>query len=171
LLKAVYRCLKEWNATIEALGQGKQTVLIRSYRTNVTGFLLYPAVNYALKDYYLDSFQETHQRFVAENILPEKNGDKVLIKYYATLENILEKPVSKIPSEKYYIWTKDHVKHYMTGKTAFIWALKVYTLQEPYWAEPTPWTNRFANLKERVSLEGMKPVLSDTEFAKVFNEM
>ncbi len=27
------KCLNEWNATIEALGQGKQTILIRKYNT------------------------------------------------------------------------------------------------------------------------------------------
>jgi restriction system protein len=167
----VNNCLKELNPTIEALGQGKQTILIRNYKTNVTGFLLYPTVNYALKDYYLDSFQEIHQKFVAENVLPEKNGNKVLIKYYAILENILEKPISRIPSDKYYIWTRGHVKKYITSETAFIWALRVYNLQEPYWAENTPGTMRYTNLKEDVSIEDMEPVLSGSEFAKVFIEM
>ena len=35
----------------------------------------------------------------------------------------------------------------MTGKTAFIWFLRVYKLKEPYWAEPTPGAIRYANLK------------------------
>jgi restriction endonuclease Mrr len=124
-----------------------------------------------LKDYYLDNFQEKHQEFVAENALPDKNGDKVLIKYFATLENIIEKPVSRIPSNKYYIWTNNHVKNYITGKTAFIWALRVYTLKEPYRAEPTLGAINYANLKEKISLEGLNPVLSGNEFAKVFNEI
>ena len=83
---------------LEALGQGKQTILIRNYKTNVSEFLLYPTVSYALKDNYLDSFQNKYQDFVEENALPEKKDDKVLIKYYATLEKIVEKPVSRIPS-------------------------------------------------------------------------
>ena len=77
------------------------------------------------------------------------------------MEEIVEKPVSRIPSEKYYIWTRDHVKNYMTGKTAFIWFLRVYKLKEPYWAEPTTGAIRFANLKNQVSLEGMESILSD----------
>jgi len=56
-MESTQKCLKEWNATIEALGQGKQTILIRNYKTNVTEFLLYPTVSYALKDDYLESFQ------------------------------------------------------------------------------------------------------------------
>lgn len=165
------KCLKEWNATIEALGQGKQSILIRNYKTNVTDFLLYPTVSYALKDNYLESFQKKYHDFVENNVLPDKKDDKVLIKYYATIENVIEKPVSRIPSAKYYIWIKDHVKNYMTSKTAFIWVLRVFKLKEPYWADPTPGAIRYATLKGNVSLDGIKPVLSDSEFNNVISEI
>ncbi len=128
-------------------------------------------MSYALKDDYLDSFQGPHQKFVEENSLPDKQGDNVLIKYFARLEKIVEKPVSRIPSDKHYIWTRDHVKNYITGKTTFIWILRVYTLKEPYWAEPTPGAIRFANLKDEVSLERMEPVLSVSEFSQVLRSI
>lgn len=166
-MRTTHKCLKEWNATIEALGQGKQTTLIRNYKTNVKEFLLYPTVSYALKDDYLDSFQGEYHKFVEENSLPNKNEDKILIKYFANLEKIVENPVSKIPSPKHYIWTRDHVKNYMTGKTAFIWVLRVYKLKEPHWAAPTPGAIRYANLKEEVSLKGIEPVLIDQDFKKM----
>ena len=120
----INKCLKEWNATLEALGQGKQSILIRNYKTNVFEFLLYPTVSYAMKDKYLDSFQPKHQSFVEKNSQPSKKDNKVLIKYFAFLEKIVEKPISRIPSDQYYIWTGDHVKNYIKGKTAFIWILK-----------------------------------------------
>lgn len=168
-MESTHKCLKEWNATIEALGQGKQTILIRNYKTNVTEFLLYPTVSYGLKDDYLESFQDKYQEFVQSNSLPDKKGDKVLIKYFATVEEIVERPVSRIPSHKHYIWTGGHVKNYMTGRTAYIWILRVYKLKEPYWAEPTPGAIKYANLKEEVSLEGMEPVLADDNFSMIFN--
>jgi restriction system protein len=168
-MESTNKCLKEWNAIIEALGQGKQAILIRNYKTNVTDFLLYPTVSYASKDDYLDNFQVNYHDFVENNVLPEKQSNKVLIKYYATIEKITEKPVSWIPSAKYYIWTRDHVKSYMTGSTAFIWILRVYRLKEPYWAEPTTGAIKFANLKSEVSLEGMEPVLSDNVFFNLIN--
>ena len=88
-------------------GEGKQTILIRNYRTNVSNFLLYPTVSYALKDDDLKSFQKPkYQSFVEKDSLPEKKENKVLIKYFANLEKIIEKPVSTIPSDKYYIWTR-----------------------------------------------------------------
>ena len=166
-MSTTHKCLKEWNATIEALGTGKQTVLIRNYKTNVTEFLLYPTVSYALNDDYMESFQDKYHDFVEKNLLPEKKGNKVLIKYYATLDKIIKKPITKIPSDNFYIWTKDHVKSYMTGKNAFIWILKVYKLKESYLAEPTPGAIRFANLKNEVSLESINPVLSEKEYTTI----
>ena len=92
-MSGITKCLNEWNATIEALGQGKQTILIRKYGTTLKEFLLYPTVSYALKDNVLDSFQE--QDFVKSNLLP--NGDNPYeIKYYATVEDVIEKPSTRI---------------------------------------------------------------------------
>jgi restriction system protein len=166
-MAAIDKCLKEWNATIEALGQGYQTILIRNYSTNVNEFLLYPTVNYALKDDYLDNFQNKYTDFVLENAIPKKKGDKVLIKYYAIVEDIVKKPVSRIPSTENYIWTRSHVKNYITGQIAFIWVLRVYKLKEPYWAKPTPGAIKYANLKKKVSLEGIEPVLNNSKFEKI----
>ena len=166
-MESIHKCLKEWNATIEALGQGKQTILIRNYKTNIDHFLFYPTVSYALKDDYLNSFQDEYHDFVQSNSMPAKKGDKVLIKYFACVEKVVEKPKSRIPSDKNYIWTRDHVKNYMTHENAYIWILRVYNLKEPYWAEPTPGPIIYANLKEEVSLEGIKPVLADSEYSEI----
>lgn len=164
-MNSTNKCLKEWKPTIEALGQGKQSILIRNYKTNIKEFLLYPTVGYAKGD-FLDKFQEKYVDFVWENSRQKKKNERVMIKYFARLVEIIEKPVSRIPSEKNYIWTKEHVKEYLTGKTAFIWVLRVFKLSEPYWAEPTPGAIRFANLKEKVSLEDINPVLNDSKFEK-----
>ena len=84
----ITKCLNEWNATIEALGQGKQTILIRKYNTTLNEFLLYPTVTYASKENILDSFDD--KRFVKNNLLPEEN-DGYEVKYYATVEEVIEK--------------------------------------------------------------------------------
>lgn len=171
-MNKINKCLKEWNATIEALGQGKQTVLIRTYKTTIKEFLLYPTVSYALNDTYISSFQKKHQLFIENNALPKKEDGKVEIKYYATLEKIAEKPAQSIARlQKYYIWTPEHVKSYLKGQKAYIWALRVYKLKEPFMAEPTPGAIRYANLKEEVSLKGIKPVLSDDEFSRTIKAL
>lgn len=170
-MKTTSKCLKEWNATIEALGQGKQTILIRTYRTNIDEFLLYPTVSYALKDDYLNSFQKKYHQFVEEHSLPNKEGDKTEIRYFATLEKILETPTRRIPSEEFYIWTRDHVKSYLNGRRAYIWVLRVHRLMEPYMAPPTRGAIIYANLKEKVPVEETEPVISDEKFQETINKL
>ncbi|WP_424355431.1 DUF1802 family protein [Methanobacterium sp. MBAC-LM] len=168
----INKCLKEWNATIEALGQGKQSLLIRTYKTTLKEFLLYPTVSYTRKDNYLDNFQNKYHSFVNENALPKKKGDKVEIKYYVTLENIAEKSAQSTGRlQKYYIWTPEHVKLYLGNRKAYIWALRVYELKEPFMAEHTHGALVYANLKNEVSLEGIKPVISDVEFNEVLKQL
>ena len=81
----ITKCLNEWNATIEALGCGKQSILIRKYSTT----------------------------------LPKSVDKKYEVKYYAKVEEIIEKSVNRIGSlNKYHIWTRDHVSSYLNGNKA-----------------------------------------------------
>lgn len=163
------KCLNEWNATVEALGQGMQTILIRKYRTHVKEFLLYPTASYALKDNFQESFED--KAFAEKNSLPKREDGKTEIKYYAEVESVLEKSSQRIGSfNKYHIWTSEHVKSYLNTKKAYIWVLRVYKLKEPVMVS-TGGGIRFANLKEDVSLDGMQPVLDDKTFLKLKGEI
>jgi len=165
------KCLKEWNTTIEALGQGKQTILIRNYKTNINEFLLYPTVSYASKDDYLDSFEKKFRHFVMENALPKIENRKTEVKYFANLEKVCEKSANRIGSlNKYHIWTNEHVKSYLGNNKAYVWILRVYKLKNPVMVERTRGI-KFANLHEKVSLEGIKPVLSNKEFSEILDEI
>ena len=93
-MSEITKCINEWNATIEALGQGKQTILIRKYGTTLNEFLLYPTVSYANKDDVLDSFQD--KSFVKDNLLPASEDKKYEVKYYATVEEVIEKSSERI---------------------------------------------------------------------------
>ena len=161
------KCLNEWNATIEALGQGKQTILIRKYGTALNKFLLYPTVSYANKDNVLDSFQE--KKFVKNNLLPL--GDEGYeIKYYATVEEIINKSSARIGAfNKFHIWTRDHVKNYLGEKEAKIWILRVYKLDKPQMLKRSNGM-LYANVDKPVKLEG-KPVISDKDFNKLKEEI
>lgn len=170
-MESITKCLNEWNATLEALGQGKQTILIRKYGTTIDKFLLFPTVSYAKKDNYLDSFEKKHKSFVEKNTLPKRDNNKIEVKYFAKIENIIEKSSKKIESlNKYHIWTNEHVKSYLDGKRAHIWILRIFTLKNPVMAERTM-AIRYANLLKEVSLEGIKPVLNDSEFLKIVDEI
>ena len=167
MAETITKCLNEWNATIEALGQGKQSILIRKYGTNVTDFLLYPTVSYALKDDYLDSFQEDYKDFVKNNTYPNKKDSKIEVKYYAKVEKVVEKSSSRIGTlNNYHIWTRDHVKSYLGNSKAQIWILRVYELDEPQYLTRTRGM-KYANVDKEISIENLKPVLSDDDFEKI----
>ena len=100
MVETITKCLNEWNATIEALGQGKQTILIRKYGTNINEFLLYPTISYTLKDNFLDSFQENYKDFVKDNSLPNKKDSKLLIVDGAAHAMLMERPYYKLFRER-----------------------------------------------------------------------
>ena len=165
-MNKITKCLNEWNVTLEALGQGKQTILIRKYGTTLNEFLLYPTVSYANKDGILDSFQGKYKSFVENNFLPAKEDKKYEIKYYAKVDEVIEKSSSRIGAfNKFHIWTRDHVKNYLNGKKAEIWILRVYELDKPQFLSRNRGM-RYANVDKPVELKG-EPVLTDKEFAKL----
>lgn len=170
-METITKCLNEWNATLEALGQGKQTILIRKYNTSVDKFLLYPTTSYTNKDDFLKSFKKEYQAFAQKNALPKEDGSKKEVKYFATVEKIIEKTSSRIGTlNKFHIWTNDHVKSYIGSGEAYVWVLRVYELEKPVLVDRTKGL-LYANTLEKVSLEGIKPVLTDAEFSKIVSKI
>ena len=165
-MSEITKCLNEWNATLEALGQWKQTILIRKYGTSLNEFLLYPTVSYANKEDILDSFQD--KEFAKNNLLP--NDDAYEVKYYATVEEVIDKPSTIIGSfNKLHIWTRDHVKTFLGRNNAKIWILRVYKLDKPQMLKRTMGM-KYANVEKPIKLKG-KPVIQDNEFNKLNEEI
>ena len=165
-MNEITKCLNEWNAIIEALGQGKQTILIRKYGTTLKEFLLYPTISYANKDEVLNSFQEDYKEFANENLLPNGENRTYEVKYYAKVDEVIEKSSSRIGTfNKFHIWTREHVKSYLVKKPAKIWVLRIYKLDKPQKLQRSNGM-LYANVDKPVQLEG-KPVLSDAEFNKL----
>ena len=162
----ITKCINEWNATIEALGKGKQRILIRKYNTTLKEFLLYPTVSYANKDDVLDSFQEDYKDFVKDNLLPEGEDRTYEVKYFARVEEVVEKSSARIGAfNKFHIWTREHVKNYLGRSPAKIWILRVYKLDQPQKLKRSNGI-LYANVESPVKLEG-SPVIPDEEFEKL----
>ncbi len=162
----ITKCINEWNATIEALGQGKQIILIRKYNTTLKEFLLYPTVSYANKDDVLDSFQEDYKDFAKDNLLPDGENRTYEVKYFARVEEVVEKSSARIGAfNKFHIWTREHVKNYLGRNTAKIWILRVYKLENPQKLKRSNGM-LYANVESPVKLEGT-PVIPDDEFNKL----
>ena len=169
-MNEITKCINEWNATIEALGQGKQTILIRKINTTQKEFLLYPTISYANKEDVLDSFQEDYKDFVKENLLPTGENRTYEIKYFAKVDEVIEKSSSRIGAfNKFHIWTREHVNGYLGRKPAKIWILRVYKLEKPQKLKRSNGMV-YANVEKPVRLEG-NPVLSDEEFEKLKEEI
>ena len=169
-MSKITKCLNEWNTTIEALGQGKQSILIRKYGTTLNEFLLYPTISYANKDNILDSFKGKYQGFVKDNLLPAGEDKKYEVKYYATLEEVLQKSSAEIDAfKKFHILTKTYVKNYLGDKEARIWILRVYKLKKPKYLSRSAGI-LYSDVNEPVKLKG-KPVLSNKEFKKLKKEI
>lgn len=165
------KSLKEWNAVVEALGHGLQTILIRKYPTYLEGFFLYPTISYSLKDDFLLQFNEKFRGFVEKNASPHKEDDKTQIKYYAIVEKSVEMSSRQISRlNNYHIWDKNHVNNYLNNKNGYVWLLRIYKLNEPYLAE----FNRsilFVNLQKELALDGIVPVLNNEYFHRLYKKM
>lgn len=169
-MKKITKCLNDWNATIEALGQGKQTILIRTYDTSLKEFLLYPTISYSNDKNVLNSFKKEYKNFSKENLLPDMVEDECAIKYYAKVVKVLKNSPTLNFFDDYHIWENSHVKDYVKRKQYFIWILRVYELEEPVFLKRSKGI-RYSNVDREVSLENLKPVISDEEFEEIFNNL
>ena len=168
-MATITKCLNEWNVIVEALGKGKQTILIRNYDTTLEEFLLYPTISYADNENYLNSFKLNYYDFVEKNTFPNSKGKEYEIKYYAKIEKKIKTNSRALNNfDKYHIWDKDHVNNFVRGKTPYIWVLRVYKIQNPRFLSRTRGM-KYANVKEEVDISNLTPVLSDEEFNNILS--
>lgn len=166
---SISKCLNEWNTIIEALGQGKQTILIRKYTTSLNEFLLYPTKSYSFDDNYLESFQKKYFPFVQKNLIPKEEEKKTEVKYYAKIEPLNGNHTTLIGKREirklkdYYIWTPKHVNAYLQGKKGHLWILRVYKLKNPIMEKRTRGI-RYANLINATSVKEIIPAMDENKF-------
>lgn len=166
----VTRFLKEWNAVIEALGRGYQTILIRKYGTDINDFLLYPTEGYTRNDNFIDSFQSKYQNFVSKNASPKKDELQLIIKYYAKVEKIIQCDINDINVEEYSIWTKTHVKTYLKNDPAMIWVMRVYKLKNELKIEPAMGM-KYSKTKIKLDPTELTPIIDNQNFMKIEKEI
>ena len=73
-------------------------------------------------------------------------------------------PLNKLSKlDKFYIWTKDHVKSYINNRKAYVWLLRVYELEKPEIVNMAT-GQIYARVNKNIDITNMKPVLSEQEF-------
>jgi hypothetical protein len=173
------RGIKEWSAVIEALGAGKQTILIRKRPPQYSDMLLFPTFNYyqnkmKTPELFDAQFQSVHvaaARRSAEATMKQAHDDMLAdINFYGHVERIVEVKDKKILDQlkPHYIWAPEHVKAYadsaIDGKLHVL-LLRVYKLPKTVLAARSG--GGLPDLYkhyELVNLDGSKPVMSDADF-------
>lgn len=170
--------VKEWAAVVEALGTGKQTLMIRSYACRYPQFLLYPTFNYYTSNVRTETLDEKFKPDFRE--LAHKAGEKVAnrakdhfvdIDYWAELDEIvpleIDSPLSSLNSQ--FIWSLDHVEQYRasTSRSLCVWLIRVYKFPKTQvlgrLGSGVP--NYYRHPSE-LSTNGSEPVLSEDQYAQ-----
>lgn len=175
------RGIKEWCSVIEALGSGKQTILIRKRPPIYPDILLFPTFNYYQKNVNLPEvfdamFQPSFAagaRTCAQKTMKQAHEDMLAdINYWAHVDQIVEVTDKKALErlKKHYIWSPQHVTAYAdsaNGGILHVMILRVNKLPQTTLAARTG--GGLPDLYkhyEKVKLDGSKPVMSDAEFAQ-----
>lgn len=177
--------LKDWAVTIEALGSGKQILLMRKggireetrhFELQSDEFFLYPAYEHQkeelLKPEYQGEIAKTLENWSKEDLT-------TTIKYYAKLYEDVEVMDEEVLHRlaPVHIWTERFATERLKWKKTLplhLLLVRVYQLDEPIEVEIRPEYNSCKSwhaLPESVLSLPAKPVLTDDEFMAHVNKV
>jgi hypothetical protein len=171
--------LKEWCGVIDAMGEGRQIIMMRKYPPAHDEFFLYPTYGFSKRRNYLDSyFQEQHHDLVTRSVKSKEKG-RTEIRYYALIDEVVQirrEDFGKLKNlSQFYIWSPDHVMNYVKDekvKRAFIWAVRVYRLSKSQSIKDLGRGGvKYVYLPTRIFTAGSVPILGDTEFQSLKTEI
>lgn len=176
---ATDRGIKEWSAVVNAMGQGKQSLLVRIYEPPTTELLLYPTFNFYgsnknRPEIFDSMFQEPYRKQAREagaRTMERAHNDGIVdIELFARIDQVI--PVQdKRAWERltpYFIWSAKHVADYAKSSkydAAWIWLCRVYRFNTPLEigrSSALP-PNSYRHF-EQVDTKQARPVLSDADF-------
>lgn len=156
---------------VKALGEGRQTILIRKQNLSSTHneFFLYPTYTAQTKDRFKEQYYADFDASTAA-----KREGELTIRYYAQINEVFEVTTSKVlmDLDTHYVWASSHVKNFFENSRSnklYVLVLRVFKLPKPEVVE-LPWADTWykgmtwVNLPEAISVEGLLPVLGDNEF-------
>lgn len=171
--------VKEWSAVVNAIGDGKQTILIRTYACRYAEFFLYPTFSFysstvAHKDRFSSRFQSEYLEMAeaaAKQTQKRAQDHYVDLQYWAEIDEIVcidpSKSLSKL--KKHYIWSPEHIEDYRAkaSRGLFVWIVRAYAFPK------TITIGRVANgvpnyyrHPEPIDNQGSRPVLNDDDYQR-----
>lgn len=186
---ATDRGIKEWSAVINAMGEGKQSLLIRIYEPATDELLLYPTFNFYgsnknRPEIFDNMFQESFRkkaREAGERTMERAHKDGIVdIDFFARIDQVytIHPNQSNRVWERmapYFVWSWKHVADY--AKTSrydavWLWLCRVYRFNKPLEigrSSALP-PNSYRHF-EQVNTSNARPVLSDADFERVKSEI
>ncbi len=171
--------LKEWAVTVQALGEGRQVMLLRKggihesskhFRVTHPEFLLYPTFEHQREDLLKEAHQPALRALLEE---PQDEGQITFSHWAQAAETIEVAEQEMVESlSPHHIWTDDYAQSRLRWKPRFplsVMLLRVYRLQQPATAPFLPeykGCTSWVELSEPVALGSMEPALDDAEFRR-----
>jgi hypothetical protein len=170
---------KEWAIVVDALGQGKQIIILRKgginegrggFRLQQNEFLLFPTLFHQQRESVIPAAQERFDQISPHFPKPAE----IKIDYFARVESALK--VDSFDAVKrlhrQHIW-KDEVlaERFNWGREELIYAIavRVFRLAKPFTGAMLPeygGCKSWINLAQEVDLQNSEPILSDQVFAQ-----
>jgi hypothetical protein len=170
--------LKEWAVIVQALAEGKQTLLLRKgglyerhgrFSTEPTEFFLFPTYVHQMEQGVVNETASELQAALATR--PAE--DQLMIRYYATVTEVhwLDSLDRVTALAGLHCWTPETIEKRFNYKKPglYLFLLRVYALPQPH---ILPMLKRYAGcrswveLGEELSTEDGTPMLTDPLFAE-----
>lgn len=172
------KALKEWAVAVQALGAGRQIVMLRKggirepgkeFRVEHEELLLYPTYDHQRTDL----LQPEHQAFL-EALPPGSPAAPIEIRYWAKVVRAFEvadagRIVALAP---HYLWTPEYALerlHFKPKKPLHVLAVRVFELPQSHRFEVRPeylGCRSWVELERPVPIGDLRPVLGDAEWRR-----
>jgi len=166
--------LRDWCAIVDAIAEGKQTILIRRTKPAYNEFVLLPTYSFANEgDFLSKRFREEHHPFVEKSVASRESTEN-LANCFAKVEKVLTVRSAELEKlrtiQDHYLWSPNHVEEYfreLPGQDAFVWVLRAYKLSRPHRISVPRGPVVYVRLDSPISLVGAAPVLPESTFNSV----
>jgi len=174
---------KEWGAICRALGQGRQIVILRkggivepggAFRVEHDEFLLFPTYLHQSADNFVAAARHLLDEAEAEMPKPRE----IIFRHFATVtDSFRVQSQEALPRLRgYHVWSDAVIEErfHRWQKSLHVLLVRVYALPQPATVplrEEYAGCKSWVDLREDISVEGSRPVISDEEYQRRADEI